>query len=130
MSAFIPYLSYITAITNDNPAVVTFSAEHSFTTGELVALRVSKQYGMVEANNKVAKVLAYDSLTITLDLDTLQFTPFVYPISTDLQRETTPPHAVPAGSGVIPQNVAFSGVYNSQPFGTTLIDLFDNRPTS
>ena len=129
MSAFIPYLSYITGITNANPAVVTFSEEHRFTIGELIALRVSKQYGMVEANNKVAKVIANDTLTVTLDLDTMQFTPFVYPISLDLQRETTPPHAVPAGSGVIPQNVAFSGVYNSQPFGTTLIDLFDNRPS-
>lgn len=130
MSAFIPYLSYITGITNANPAVVTFSAQHSFTVGELIALRVSKQYGMVEANNKVAKVLDYDTLTVTLDLDTLQYTPFIYPVSLDLQRETTPPHAVPAGSGVIPKDVAFSGIYNSQPFGTTLIDLFDNRPTT
>lgn len=127
---FVPAWRYITAITNDRNAVVTFSEDHNFSTGEIVSLRVSKYYGMVEANNKSCKVLDYDALTITTDLDTLQFTPFVYPISEDDERKTTPPHAVPSSSGIIPRDVAFSGTYNSQPFGTTLIDVFDNRPVT
>lgn len=122
----VPNWKYITGITNALEAVVTCSEEHDFFLYELVTLHVSKYYGMVQADGMTAKVLALDSTTITLNLDTTSFTPFVYPISEELEKQTTPPHVVPSASGIIDG----SGYqFNSQPYGTTLNDAFDNVRT-
>lgn len=108
----VPPLAYLTGITNALQAVATFTADHDYSLGELISFRVSKPYGMYEINNMVGLVLATTSDTITVDIDTLGFTPFVYPVS----GLNTPPVCVPAGSGVIP---------NVYPRTVNLEDVFD-----
>lgn len=122
----VPNWKYVTNITNALQAVVTCADEHDFFLYELVTLHVSKYYGMDEVDGVTAKIIDLDSTTITLNLDTSSFTPFVYPISEDLERKTTPPHVVPSSSGIIDSNL---DQFNSQPFGTTLQDSFDNVRT-
>jgi len=122
----IPNWKYITNITNALEAVVTCSEPHNFFLYELVTLHVSKYYGMIQADGITAKVINLDSTTITLNLDTTSFFPFVYPIEQSLEILTTPPHVVPSASGIIDG----SGYeFASQPFGSTLNDAFDNVRT-
>lgn len=111
---FFPRFRYISGITNAQYAVVTFTEAHDYVVNEIVSFRVSKPYGMVEINEKSAKVLEIGYFTITVYIDTTYFTPFVYPVS----GQNTPPVCVPVGSGVNRVN----------PFlvFTILDDSFDN----
>lgn len=113
---FVPRYEFITAITNEQYAVVTFEDEHDFSNGEIIGLRISTPYGMVQANNKEVKVLSHDAMSVTIDLDTTDFTPFIYPVP----GLNTPPIAVPSASGIIP---------NSNPATMNLEDAFDNIRT-
>jgi hypothetical protein len=122
----VPNWKYVTNITNEQRAVVTCANEHNFFLYELVTLHVSKYYGMNEVDGMTAKIIDLDDITITLNLDTTSFTPFVFPISDADALKTTPPHVVPSASGIIETNL---DQFNSQPFGTTLEDSFDNVRT-
>jgi len=113
---FYPSLSYISGITNAAQAVVTFTAPHDFTVGEIIGLRSSRPYGMFEVNNLSVRVLATTSTTVTIELNTTSFTPFVYP---PVGEVTYPAIAVPASSGVVPGAI---------PAQTNLIDAFENIP--
>ena len=109
----IPYLSYITGISQAQFAIVTFLAPHDFIVGEIVSFRVSQPFGMVQINNLRGLILAISSLTITVNIDTSNFNAFIYPVS----GKVTPPVSVPVGSGIVP--------------GTTTVilnDAFDNGP--
>ena len=116
-SEFIPRLAYIEDITQAQNAVVTFTEDHTFYLHELISLRVSQAYGMKEINEKRGKVIALSSDTVTLDIDSSNFTAFSVPGSL---IGTTPPVAVPSSSGV-----------NLTAYSPTMIldDAFDNRPT-
>ncbi len=67
---------------------------------------------MVELNNKKALIISLTSDTVTINVDSLQFSPFIY-----VQDPQIPCVAVPAGSG-IPAGTAY----------VTLEDAFDNQP--
>lgn len=69
---------------------------------------------MFEINNLRAKVLALDANTITVNIDTTNFSEFVIPVD----YVTVPPVCVPVGSGID----------YSTPFlvHTILDDAFDN----
>jgi hypothetical protein len=110
---FFPRFRYITAISNAQYAVVTFSETHDFLVNEIVSFRVTKPYGMFEINEKRAKVLSIGTFTITIDIDTTLFTPFIYPVG----GSTTPPVCVPVGSGIN---------FDSAFAFTILNDAFDN----
>ena len=111
---FFPRFRYITDISNEQHATVTFSDTHDFVLHEIVSFRVSKPYGMVEINNRQGKVLSIGDFTIVVDIDTLFFNAFIYPVS----GETSPPVGVPVGSGVDLANQFF--VFDF------LSDAFDN----
>ena len=113
---FYPALSYITGITNSQNAVVTFSTNHDFTDGEYISFRVDQQAGMYEINNRRGRVLSHDDTTLTVDIDTTTWNAF---INNSPITEGSPPLAVPAGSGILPD------VY---PATVSLIDSFDDRP--
>ncbi len=113
-----PRYGFITGISNANQAVVTVSDIHDFTDGEIVSFRVTRPFGMVEMNNKSALVLSHDNTTITVDINSNFFTPFIYPA---VETKVTPPVVVPSASGIIP---------GSNPETVTLYDSFDNRPPS
>lgn len=114
---FVPKAKYITGITNALNAVVTCSDDHNFSDGEIVSFRVSRDFGMTEMNNKQTRVLSHTNTSITTDIDSNNFTPFIYPTSA---LKYTPPVVVPAGSGIIP---------DSYPATVNLEDVFDNRRT-
>lgn len=111
---FVPRFRYLTAITNAQYAVATFSEDHDYSDGEIVSFRVSKPFGMTEINNKQTRVISHTSNTITTEIDTSSWTPFVYPVV----GQVTPPVVVPAGSGIIP---------TLYPSTINLEDVFDNR---
>lgn len=115
-SDYMPYGLPIIGITNSQNAVVDFGTAHPYTPGEFLSFRVSNPYGMIEINNLQGKVLAITSTTVTVNIDTLSFRPFVYP---PVGVVEVPAQVVPAGSGVIPDLV---------PPTVTLLDVFDNAP--
>lgn len=112
-----PQLAYITNITQANPGVITFSDEHEFTIGEIIGLRVSQPFGMIQLNNKEVRVIAVSSNTATIDVDTMHFNPFIS-AGTSVQY---PCIAVPSASGIVP---------NAIPPQTNLQDRYDNLPPS
>lgn len=118
MSIFTPYVVQIDGISQSLNAVVSFIEDHAFKVGEIISLRSSRPFGMWEVNNKQCKVLATTSDTVTVDLDTTNYTAFFFPPVGEVQFVAV---AVPSGSGVIPGSV---------PATVTLFDVFDNVPTS
>lgn len=116
MSQFFPRVRLISDISNAQYAVLTFTEDHDFLVDEIISIRVTKPYGMVQINNRQGKVLAITSDTATVDIDSSNFEAFVTPVS--LLR-TTPPCAVPSSSGV--------DSTSAMP-RTILEDAFDNRP--
>lgn len=111
---FIPNLQYILSITQAAAAVVTFSADHNFTLGEWISFRIPPANGMIQLNNQKALITALTPTTVTIEVDSLDFFPFIY-----VQDPQVPCVAVPAGSGIPPGS------------GTvTLDDAFDNEPTT
>lgn len=117
MSNFYPSSRFISDITNAQNAVVTFTEEHPFTPGEILGFRVSRASGMSEMNNREALVLSITQFTVTVNIDSTNFTPFF-----DAgQQIEVPAMAVPSASGIIPL---------SDPATVNLEDSFDNRPPS
>lgn len=67
---------------------------------------------MIQLNNKKALIIDLTDDTVTIQVDTLQFYPFIY-----VAEEQIPCVAVPAGSGIPPGTAT-----------VTLEDAFDNQP--
>lgn len=116
MSTYVPFLMDIVGISNAKKAEITFASDHPYSLGEIVSFRVSKPYGMVEMNNQQATVVEMDSTSITVDIDSLNYTPFIYP---PVLEVVYPAIVVPVGSGIIPNEV---------PPTINLQDAFDNVP--
>lgn len=114
---FYPSYALISAITLGAQTVVTFTAPHSFTVGEIISFRVSQQYGTVEMNNRSVNVQAITSNTVTVDIDSRNYTPFIAAPN----RPETLAMVVPSASGVIE---------GARPAQTNLFDTFDHIPPS
>lgn len=110
-----PVLRYITAVTQGQTTTITTDEDHDFTVGEIISFRVSPPFGMVELNNLSGLVLSITSDTVTVDINSLNWTPFVN-AGIYVQK---PAVVVPSSSGVIP---------NSIPRQTSLFDAFDIIP--
>ena len=113
---FYPQLAYINAITNAQQAVVTFTADHDFTVGQIISFRVTPDFGMFQINLRRGTVLETTSDTVTVDIDTSDWDAFDYSSLND--PGTTPPVAVPCCSTVVPA---------SNPPEINILDAFDNR---
>ena len=109
---FIPNLQYISNITNAQQAVVTFITNHNLTIGEWISFRVPPPNGIIQLDNQKGLIIALTPTTVTIDVDTLQFFPFIFTTGGQI-----PCVAVPAGSG-IPPGTGY----------VTLEDAFDNVP--
>ncbi len=109
---FVPNFQYIEDITQAIQAIVTFTEDHNFTLGEWISFRVPQENGMTQLNNKKGLIVDLTSDTVTIDIDSLQFYPFIY-----VENGHIPCVAVPAGSGIPPGTAT-----------VTLEDVFDNRP--
>jgi hypothetical protein len=109
---FVPNLKYILDITNAQNATVTFIENHDYTLGEWISFRIPPPNGMIQLNNQKALIVSLTPNQVIINVDTLQFYPFIF-----VQDPQIPCVAVPAGSGIPPGT------------GTvTLEDAFDNRP--
>ena len=116
MSSFVPQFSLIQAITLGYPTVVTFTAPCDFTVGEYVSFRVTPQSGTFELNNQRPLVQQVTTSTITVSINSTNYTPF---INVPENETVYPAMVVPAGSGIIPGAI---------PPQTSLLDVFDNVP--
>lgn len=115
--SFVPALAYITNISQSLNASVTFLETPAYSPGELLSFRVSKPFGMQEINNQVGKILSIIANVAIVDINTLGYTAFVYPVT----GKNTPPFAVPAGSDIIP---------GSFPATVNLEDVFTTKRPS
>ena len=117
MSTFVPQYSFIQSISQGQNTTVTFTAPCDFELGEIISFRVSQPYGMQELNNQTATVTAVTSNTITVPINSLNYTPFTFVNDLEVAQ---PALVVPAGSGIAP---------GAQLAGTILTAAFDNLPT-
>lgn len=116
-SAFYPLPRLINAITNSSNALVTFTANHGYRNGQLLRFHVPIENGMFELDGRSGRVLSSTADTVTVDVETTFFTPFIFPAPPD--STSYPPEAVPYGSGID----------DNQYFRSTNLECsFDNRP--
>ena len=125
---FYPHLRFVAYITQATQATVYFFEPNDFTVGEYVDFNIPTPYGMTQLSfltkgtgQVPALVTAVTNSatqsSITINVDTTGFTPFIYP--PDLVRPgQSPATCFPAGSGPIP---------NQSPPGVNIVDAFDNR---
>lgn len=116
-SIFTPYVVLISDITRGQVTVVDFTTVHGFVLNENISLRVSRAYGMHQINEQRGKVLSLSSTSVTLDIDSTNYSAFVVPSPL---TGTTPPCAVPSSSGID------FGEYSPK---VILNDCFDNVPS-
>jgi hypothetical protein len=93
-----PVWEYITAISQGQTTTVTTAQNHDFSPGQIVSFRVSKPYGMVEINNLDGLILSKTDNTITVDINSLNWTAFV---NAGIY-EQYPAVVVPSSSGIVP----------------------------
>jgi hypothetical protein len=141
-SNFYPRAQQVLFVTQANQGVVYFAKPNDFTPGEIVDFSIPVSYGMTQLSYLTAKegyigvrppgaarVLSVTNSStvssITIDVNTVGFTPFIYPTSGTYLAAASPPICVPAGSGVVPLNG--NPFVPLSPPGTNLVDAFDNR---
>lgn len=76
-----PMSLLISSITNSNPMVVTVSTPNQYIAGQVVVFTVPFTYGMYQANELTAQIIAIDStnLIFTVNIDSSNFDPFTPP---------------------------------------------------
>lgn len=77
-----PQSCLITNISQAANAVITTSVNHGYVAGQLVYLAVNPQFGMAQANGKIALIKSVTANTMTVDLDTTSFNAFAFPATT------------------------------------------------
>jgi len=110
----------ILTISNSNPTIVTTILDHHYVAGMRVRFNIPGMFGMVQLNGEEVQVLSVTSNTLSVNLDSSNFTPFAYP--SPLPEAYTPPIVVPDASGAYlpplpvldPNQTSFEGtVYNN-----------------
>jgi len=76
-----PAMRLIAAITNSNPAAVTTTFAHQYSTGIIVRLDIPVADGMQQANGLIGPITVTSPTTFTMAIDTTQFDPFSIPMS-------------------------------------------------
>ena len=109
---FIPNLQYVTDITQASQAVVTLTTNHNFVLYEWIGFRIPPANGMIQLNNQKALIVGVTPMSVTIDVDSLGFYPFI-----NVQDPQVPCVAVPVGSGIAAGTAM-----------TILDDAFDNQP--
>lgn len=102
----------ITAITREIEAKITvevddITAYNSYIAGQLILLNIPFEYGMQQANGKTVKIIEVDGLNFYVDLNSVNFDPFIVP-ALPLQQASL----APSGSN----NLAFSNATNQIAF--------------
>jgi hypothetical protein len=104
----IPSALEITAISNSNPMIITTSMNsdqvNTYIPGQKVKLTVPVTFGMWQANNQIAQIIAVNGNELTLNINSINFDPFTIPPPGSLG----PASIAPFGS----QNLQFSNTTN------------------
>lgn len=110
----------IDSITQTFPMVVTTTADHHYTAGMRVRFNIPSMFGMVQLNDVESQVLSITNNTLTVNVDSRNFTPFAYP--SPMPEAYTEPVIIPDASGKYlppipypePTQTSFEGtVYNN-----------------
>ena len=103
----------IGSVTNANPMVVTTVDNHGYVPGLNVAFLIPTQFGMQELNSLNGDILSVTSNTLTIAINSTNFSLFSYPVS--LPYAYTPPSVIPNASGALvpPQPLPYG---NEKPF--------------
>lgn len=108
----IPSMLLITGITRSYPMIVTFTVpstgSNTYVVNQLVRLTIPRTWGMYQANGLVGQIMAVDSTTMQLDIDSNHFDAFVDGSNTS----ETPASLSPAGS----RNLEFNNTSRQVPF--------------
>jgi len=87
----------IASITQSNPMVVTTDEDHGYVAGMKVRFLIPPYFGMVQLNDIEAQVLQITNDTLTISVDSRNFTPFAAP--SPLPSSYTNPSVIPNSSG-------------------------------
>lgn len=108
----IPSTLLIIGITQSFPMIVTFTVpstgSNTYVVNQLVRLFVPRTWGMYQANGLTGRIMAVDSTTMSLNIDSTYFDAFIDGSSTS----ETPASLAPAGS----QNLEYNNTTNQVPF--------------
>lgn len=108
----IPSALLITGITQSAPMIVSVSvpsdAANTYVPGQLVRLTVPRTWGMWQVDGLTCKILSVGVGTLTLNVDSTEFDPFVDGSSS----AETPASLAPAGS----RNYQFDNSSSQVPF--------------
>ena len=97
---YIPFLCNIIAISQGQTTVITTAIDHGFVVGNQVQFVIPRQWGISQLNNLKGYVLSLTSNTITVNIDSTLFDPFVTPIVV-LPLVVDQPQVIPIGDGNI-----------------------------
>lgn len=106
----------IASISNSFPMIVTTIQDHHYSAGIRVRFQIPNQFGMVQLNEVESQVLSITNNTLTVNVDSSNFTPFAYP--SPIPEAYTPPVVIPDASGKYlpplslpdPNQTSFEGV--------------------
>lgn len=87
----------ILSITQANPAVITTDGDHGYNAGMMVTFFIPVDFGMQQLNGSHVQITSVTNDTLTVDLNTTNFTPFAYP--SPLPSAYTKPSVIPFSSG-------------------------------
>lgn len=87
----------IQSVTNAFPCVVTTLNDHGYVAGMMVRFLIPDAFKMVQLNDVNCQVLQVTTDTLTLNLDSTNFSVFSYP--SPLPSAYTPPSVIPNSSG-------------------------------
>ncbi len=108
----IPSTLLITGITQSFPMVVTFTVpvtgSNTYVTDQVVRLTIPRTWGMFQANGLTGRILAVNSTTMTLNIDSTLFDAFV----DGSASSETPASLAPSGS----QNLQFNNTTDQVGF--------------
>lgn len=88
----------ILSVTQAYPAVLTTTVDHHYVAGMMVTFFIPSPFGMVQLNGQNIQVLSVTNNTLTLNVDTRNYTPFSYP--SPLPEAYTNPSVIPNSSGM------------------------------
>lgn len=87
----------IASITQANPMVVTTVNDHGYVNGMIITFLIPTQFGMVQLNGLNGQVISSTSDTLTIAINSNNFSTFSYP--SPLPSAYTLPSVIPVSSG-------------------------------
>ena len=91
----------IASITQANPMVLTTTDTHNYRAGVNVGFLIPVQFGMVQLNANNGNIISVTPTTMTIAIDSTNFTPFAYP--SPLPSAYTPPSVYANAEGIAPK---------------------------